>query len=105
MKFYRLGASVLIMSLALVAGLAIVGPGQASFLGAARDVAARTEAGTGTGYLARDLCRTGLFLWRRDLLRRNGGAASEQADRRDRIDFRRQGLLAHCFRRWGLLLR
>ena len=50
MKIYRLGASVLIMSLVVVAGLAIAGSGQASFLGAARDVAARTEAGTGTGY-------------------------------------------------------
>jgi hypothetical protein len=50
MKIYRLVASLLIASLALAAGLFIAGPSQASLLGGARDVAARTEAGTGTGY-------------------------------------------------------
>ena len=50
MKIYRLVASLLIASLALVAGLVIASPSNASLLGTARDVAARTEAGTGTGY-------------------------------------------------------
>jgi hypothetical protein len=49
-KVYRLVASVLVVSLIVAAGLTIAGSGQTSFLGAGRDVAARTEAGTGSGY-------------------------------------------------------
>ena len=50
MKHYRLVASILIVSFAVAAGVTIAGHGQAAALVASRDVAGRTEAGTGNGY-------------------------------------------------------